>query len=194
MIGLRSGLSIWIATQPIDFRRGMDSLELLVSEAFGADPYDGGLYVFRSRDRVKILIWDEAALSFTTRELKGSSPGHRSRKVSCGYLSCLALGAARWLRLEACADAGCGSASTSWLILIKSSKATGPTQPKEASGAFAAHRCRHRYRGPDLPLQRLFADETPLPVLDPGRGRTKVCQFWAIATETVRGAAWRRWR
>lgn len=24
---------------------------------------------------------------------------------------------------------------------------------------------------------RLFADETPLPVLDPGRGRTKVCQF-----------------
>ncbi|WP_249164006.1 IS66 family transposase [Bradyrhizobium liaoningense] len=30
---------------------------------------------------------------------------------------------------------------------------------------------------------RLFADETPLPVLDPGRGRAKVCQFWAIATD-----------
>lgn len=30
---------------------------------------------------------------------------------------------------------------------------------------------------------RLFADETPLPVLDRGRGRTKVCQFWAIATD-----------
>lgn len=30
---------------------------------------------------------------------------------------------------------------------------------------------------------RLFADEMPLPVLDPGRGRTKVCQFWAIATD-----------
>ncbi|OIM88916.1 IS66 family transposase, partial [Bradyrhizobium elkanii] len=30
---------------------------------------------------------------------------------------------------------------------------------------------------------RLFADETPLPVLDPGRGRTKICQFWAIATD-----------
>jgi len=29
----------------------------------------------------------------------------------------------------------------------------------------------------------LFADETPLPVLDPGRGRAKVCQFWAIATD-----------
>jgi transposase len=49
MIGLRPGLSIWIATQPIDFRRGMDSLAVLVSEAFGVDPYDGGLYVFRSK-------------------------------------------------------------------------------------------------------------------------------------------------
>jgi hypothetical protein len=41
MIGLRPGL--WIATQPIDFRRGMDLLAMLVSEAFGVDPYDGGL-------------------------------------------------------------------------------------------------------------------------------------------------------
>jgi transposase len=30
---------------------------------------------------------------------------------------------------------------------------------------------------------RLFCDETPVRVLDPGRGRTKVCQFWAHATD-----------
>lgn len=35
-------------------------------------------------------------------------------------ISCSALGAARWLGLEACADANCGSAGTSWLIIIKS--------------------------------------------------------------------------
>jgi transposase len=29
----------------------------------------------------------------------------------------------------------------------------------------------------------LFCDETPMPVLDPGRGRTKTCQFWAHATD-----------
>jgi transposase len=34
-----------------------------------------------------------------------------------------------------------------------------------------------------LTYPRLFADETPLPVLDPGRGRTKICQFWAIASD-----------
>ena len=32
-------------------------------------------------------------------------------------------------------------------------------------------------------FERLFCDETPMPVLDPGRGRTKVCQFWAHATD-----------
>src|ERR1700756_5049234 len=30
---------------------------------------------------------------------------------------------------------------------------------------------------------RLFCDETPMPVLDPGRGRPRTCQFWAHAME-----------
>ena len=30
---------------------------------------------------------------------------------------------------------------------------------------------------------RLFCDETPVRVLDPGRGRTKTCQFWAHAID-----------
>jgi len=31
--------------------------------------------------------------------------------------------------------------------------------------------------------RRLFCDETPMPMLDPGRGRTKICQFWAHAID-----------
>src|SRR6202008_2639938 len=30
---------------------------------------------------------------------------------------------------------------------------------------------------------RLFCDETPMPVLDPGRRRTRICQFWAHAMD-----------
>jgi transposase len=30
---------------------------------------------------------------------------------------------------------------------------------------------------------RIFCDETPMPVLDPGRGRTRTCQFWAHAMD-----------
>ena len=32
-------------------------------------------------------------------------------------------------------------------------------------------------------FDRQFCDETPMPVLDPGRGRTRICQFWAHATD-----------
>lgn len=34
-----------------------------------------------------------------------------------------------------------------------------------------------------LTYPKLFADETPLPMLDPGRGKTKRCQFWAVAMD-----------
>jgi transposase len=34
-----------------------------------------------------------------------------------------------------------------------------------------------------LEFSRVFCDETPMPVLDPGRGRTKTGQFWAYAVD-----------
>ena len=34
-----------------------------------------------------------------------------------------------------------------------------------------------------LTYPKLFADETPLPMLDPGRGKTRRCQFWAVAMD-----------
>jgi transposase len=37
--------------------------------------------------------------------------------------------------------------------------------------------------GTMLSYPKLFADETPLPMLDPGRGKTKKCQLWAIAMD-----------
>ena len=37
--------------------------------------------------------------------------------------------------------------------------------------------------GAALSYPKLFADETPVPMLDPGRGRTKTCQFWAVAAD-----------
>lgn len=74
MIGLRPGLPIWIAMQPVDFRRGMDSLAMLVSDALRADPFDGAFYVFRSKrgDRVKILAWDGSGLALYYKRLESS--------------------------------------------------------------------------------------------------------------------------
>ena len=60
MIAARSGLRVWVATQPVDFRRGVNGLAALVAQTLGADPYGGEIFVFRSKraDRIKLLAWD----------------------------------------------------------------------------------------------------------------------------------------
>ena len=52
-----SGVKVFLAGQPVDFRKGPDSLLSLVRDA-GSDPFSGALYVFRAKraDRVKI-VW-----------------------------------------------------------------------------------------------------------------------------------------
>jgi IS66 Orf2 like protein len=42
MIPIASGVRVWIATGHTDMRRGMNSLALLVQEAFKRDPHAGG--------------------------------------------------------------------------------------------------------------------------------------------------------
>jgi transposase len=49
MIPIASGVRVWIATGYTDMRRGMNSLALLVQEAFRRDPHGGDLYVFRGK-------------------------------------------------------------------------------------------------------------------------------------------------
>jgi hypothetical protein len=46
-----------------------------------------------------------------------------------------------------------------------------------------------RLREMMLASTRIFADETVVPVLDPGRGRTKQGYFWAIARDNRPWAA-----
>jgi transposase len=55
---------VLVATKPVDFRRGADSLAALAREALGQDPYSGTVLVFRAKraDRVKIVSWDGTGL------------------------------------------------------------------------------------------------------------------------------------
>jgi transposase len=68
----RPGLRIMVATQPVDFRRGMDGLAALVTQALLFDPYAGDIFVFRAKrvDRIKILIWDGSGLCLVTKRLE----------------------------------------------------------------------------------------------------------------------------
>ena len=63
---------ILIATCPVDFRKGIDGLSLLVQETLGANPFSGTIFVFRSRrkDRIKLLYWDGSGLCLFAKRLE----------------------------------------------------------------------------------------------------------------------------
>jgi transposase len=64
-----------VASKPVDFRKGMDSLAALVAQALAADPFVGDIFVFRSKrsDRLKILVWDGTGLCLITKRLESGA-------------------------------------------------------------------------------------------------------------------------
>ena len=53
--------SVWFYRQPIDFRKQIDGLMVLVADTLRLDPVSGQLFVFRNRqgDKVKLLYWQD---------------------------------------------------------------------------------------------------------------------------------------
>lgn len=49
MIGLPSGVRIWLVTGITDMRKGMDSLSAHVQTALSEDPFGGQLFIFRGK-------------------------------------------------------------------------------------------------------------------------------------------------
>ena len=63
--------SLWLATQPVDMRTGIDGLSLHVQQALGRAPCDGTAYVFsnRRRTRLKLVCWDGNGVWMCLRRL-----------------------------------------------------------------------------------------------------------------------------
>src|SRR6516225_8056815 len=66
-----SGVEVYVASTPVDFRKGPVSLMALVRDG-GVDPFNGALYVFRSKraDRVKIIWWDGGGICLFAKTLE----------------------------------------------------------------------------------------------------------------------------
>ena len=60
MIQITPHMRILVAVKPADFRRGIDGLARLCREELAADPFSGGLFVFRNRrgTAIKCLMYD----------------------------------------------------------------------------------------------------------------------------------------
>ena len=75
MLTPSAGLMVYVATRPVDFRKGADGLALLAKETLGHDPMKGVAVVFRAKrvDRVKIVAGDARRIA---RELRAGADGN----------------------------------------------------------------------------------------------------------------------
>ena len=53
MLNFSSVRRIYVARDPQDMRRGIDTLSCVVEHALGHEPYTGDCFLFLSRDRTK---------------------------------------------------------------------------------------------------------------------------------------------
>lgn len=60
MIQIVPHLKVLVAYEPVDFRKGIDSLACVVRQQFQVDPFLGTLFVFRNRagTALKLLVYD----------------------------------------------------------------------------------------------------------------------------------------
>ena len=96
MIGPSGAVRILLATRPVDFRRGMDGLALLVRETLGADPFCGTVFAFRSKraDRLKLLFFDGTGVVLVSKRLEAGAfrwpkPGDAALRLTAAEMAAL---------------------------------------------------------------------------------------------------------
>jgi transposase len=72
VLSLPPSVRLFMATQPVDGRKGVDSLMVLVREELRHDPLSGHLFIFFSRrcDRVRVVYWDRNGFAMWTKRLQ----------------------------------------------------------------------------------------------------------------------------
>ena len=71
MIQIAPQIRILVAVEPIDARKGIDSIAQLCREKLLADPFSGSLFIFRSRrgTAIKLLTYDGQGFWLATKRL-----------------------------------------------------------------------------------------------------------------------------
>jgi transposase len=72
MIVPPAGVRVLVASRPVDFRKGGDSLAAMAQAVLQQDPFSGTIIVFRSKraDRIKLLVWDGTGLVLIWKRLE----------------------------------------------------------------------------------------------------------------------------
>ena len=72
MISVPSSVRIFMARDPVDFRKAFDGLCAIIQSEFGDDPFSGHIFLFfnKRRDRAKPLFWDPQRFMVVVRETR----------------------------------------------------------------------------------------------------------------------------
>ena len=65
-------LKVYLHRDPVDGRKSINGLALLVEQALGLNPFAPALFVFsnRRRDRIKILLWERTGFWLLIKRLE----------------------------------------------------------------------------------------------------------------------------
>ncbi len=96
MLYPRTGIRIWLYTQPTDMRKSFNGLSAIVKHQLGQDPLNGHLYVFvnRRKNLMKILYFESTGYAIWSKRLEvGQFVTHRisgkQHAITGAELQCL---------------------------------------------------------------------------------------------------------
>lgn len=78
MIHLTAQSKIWLATEPQDFRKGIDGLAALCRQTYQLNPQEGAIFVFinRSKTMVRLLAYEQNGYWLMTKRLSKGKFAH----------------------------------------------------------------------------------------------------------------------
>jgi transposase len=64
--------AVYLHREPVDFRKSINGLSIIVEESMGLSPFAEALFVFcnRRRDKLKILYWDKSGFCLWYKRLE----------------------------------------------------------------------------------------------------------------------------
>lgn len=91
MLSLPPSVRVFVATHPVDGRKGADSLLAMIRSVFEHDPLTGHLYVFfsRRRDRVRVVYWDRNGIAMWSKRLEQGRFGGTLGPAGEGHLDAI---------------------------------------------------------------------------------------------------------
>jgi transposase len=60
MLTVSADVKIYVYTEPVDMRRSIDGLIVMLADIYKLNPQTGDLYIFtnKSKNKIKLLFWD----------------------------------------------------------------------------------------------------------------------------------------